>query len=361
MSNQIALPTLSIGNITVNLPIIQGGMGVAVSSFGLASAVSEEGALGVVAAVGSAMACDEPGLSYQQRSYRGLRTILQKTRTLTQKPVGVNIMCALSDYDQLVGAAVAEHIEVIFSGAGLPLHLPALTEGTKTNLVPIVSSARAASILCRTWAKKYHRLPDALVVEGPMAGGHLGFSLDEIAQRPSLEKIVSEVLAYVKTVEEQYQCRIPVIAAGGIFTGADIARFLNLGAAGVQMGTRFVCTHECDASESFKKMYLDCREEDIILVKSPVGLPLRVIKNAFLDRIMKERESFSCTYHCLKGCIPARSPYCIAMALTKAVVGALDNGIVTCGANAYRCHEIVSVHDLLSELQRECLAEQNRL
>ncbi len=360
MCNPIMLPALSIGNITVRLPIVQGGMGVAVSSSNLASAVSEAGGLGVVAAVGASTVCGECGLPYQEKSYRGLRTILQRTRALTSGAVGVNIMCALSDYDALVKAAVAEHAEVIFSGAGLPLHLPALTADSQTNLVPIVSSVRAASILCRTWAKRYRRLPDALVVEGPLAGGHLGFSLDEISRKPSLEKIVSEVLEYLETVEAEYQCRIPVIAAGGIFSGGDIARFLKLGAAGVQMGTRFVCTDECDASAAFKNAYLNCESSDIILLKSPVGLPLRVLRNAFVERILNGREPFDCTYHCLRNCIPAKSPYCIAKALSNAVAGALDKGIVTCGANAYRIRKMVPVRELLAELESECQRELSR-
>lgn len=266
-------------------------------------------------------------------------------------------MCALSNYEDLIRAAVAEKVAVIISGARLPLKLPALVPTRDIKLIPVVSSARAASIICAIWWKKYQRLPDALVVEGPSAGGHLGFSMQEMEQHPGpLEAIVTDVLKFVKTVETEHDCKIPVIAAGGIFTGEDIARFLKLGASGVQMGTRFVCTDECDASPLYKQAYLNCEKEDIILIKSPVKLPLRVIRNAFVDQLRSGgKKTFQCQYHCLKNCIPAQSPYCIAKALKNASIGNLAEGFVTCGSNAYRIKSIVPVGQLIRELVHECL------
>ncbi len=264
-------------------------------------------------------------------------------------------MCALSDYEKLVQAAVDENVAVIISGAGLPLHLPSLVGASPVKLIPIVSSARAASIICRTWYRRYQRLPDAIIVEGSEAGGHLGFSTDELAHPTPLGKIITEVLQYTDTLTEKYQCRIPVIAAGGIFTGADIAYYLNLGAAGVQMATRFVCTDECDADPKFKEAYLNCRQEDILIVKSPVGMPLRVLRNPLIDELLQSgKKPFTCTYHCLKSCNPANSPYCIAKALSKAAKGDLAEGIITCGINTYRVNEIVPVQTLLAELMLEC-------
>lgn len=360
MNNHTTLPSLAIGDLSFKLPIIQGGMGVAVSAARLASAVSQEGALGVVAAVGASKFCSRSELSYKEKSYWGLRKILQDTRALTNRPIAVNIMFVLSDYDELVRAAIDEHVEVIISGAGLPLHLPALTKNAPVKLIPIVSSMRAASIICRIWWKRYHRLPDAMIVEGAEAGGHLGFSLEEISRHPSLGTIVSEVVNYLQTVAEKYGCRIPVIAAGGIFSGSDIVRFLNLGAEGVQMGTRFVCTHECDASPTYKEAYLKSREEDIVIIKSPVGLPLRVIRNSFVTELLRSgKKPFSCPYHCLKSCVPAKSPYCVAQALSNAASGNLAEGIITCGVNAHRIEKIVSVHDLIAELTAECRREMN--
>ncbi|MPM24817.1 hypothetical protein SDC9_71303 [bioreactor metagenome] len=356
MNQTIELPDLVIGELHINPPIIQGGMGVLVSSSRLAAAVSNEGALGVVAAVGAGEDSDLKDLSYREWSMQGLRKILRKARTLTSNPIAVNVMCALSNYDDLVRSAAAEKVAAIISGAGLPLKLPELVPAADIKLIPVVSSARAAAIICRTWWKKYRRLPDALVVEGPSAGGHLGFSMQEISGPPiALESIVSSVLDYVRTVETEHNVRIPVIAAGGVFTGSDIARFLKLGAAGVQMGTRFVCTDECDASPLYKEAYLNCAREDIVIMESPVKLPLRVVRNAFVEKVLRgEKTAFRCHYHCLKNCRPETSPYCIANALKNAAAGRLSEGFVTCGSNAYRINHITSVKELIAELAVEC-------
>jgi NAD(P)H-dependent flavin oxidoreductase YrpB (nitropropane dioxygenase family) len=357
MNKSTSLPDLVIGGLHINPPIIQGGMGVLVSSSKLAAAVSNEGALGVIAAVGTGEEGCSKNMSYQERSFWGLRETLKKARMLSSKPIAVNVMCALSNYEDLVRAAVAEKASAIISGAGLPLKLPGLVKSSKIKLIPVVSSVRAASIICRTWWKKYKRLPDALVVEGPSAGGHLGFSMVEMAKPPVLlETIVGDVLELVKTIKNEHNFNIPIIAAGGIFTGNDIAHFLKLGAAGVQMGTRFVCTDECDASILYKQAYLDCNKEDIIIIESPVKLPLRVIRNAFVDRLRNGgKQTFRCNYHCLKNCIPANSPYCIAQALKNASEGKMSEGFVTCGSNAYRIKNITSVKKLITELVNECL------
>ena len=356
MTQTAALPDLVIGGLHINPPIIQGGMGVRVSSSRLAAAVSNEGALGVIAAVGAGDDSERETMNYRDWSSLGLRKLLKKARTLTRNPIAVNVMCALSNYDDLVRAAVAEHVDAIISGAGLPLKLPELAPTAEVKLIPVVSSARAASIICRTWWKKYRRLPDALVVEGPSAGGHLGFSMQEISGAPiTLERIVTEVLEYVKTVEDERNCRIPVIAAGGIFTGTDMARFLQLGASGVQMGTRFVCTDECDASPLYKQAYIDAAKADIVIMESPVKLPLRVIRNAFVDKVLRgEKTPFQCHYHCLRNCTPESSPYCIANALKNAALGNMDEGFVTCGSNAYRINRVTSVKELIDELADEC-------
>lgn len=353
-----SLPDLVIGDLRINPPIIQGGMGVLVSASGLASAVSNTGALGVIAAVGTGEADEK--LSYKKRSSAGLRKMLRKTMDASPNPVGVNIMCALTNYDELVQAADEEEVDVIISGAGLPMRLPSLVKHQSVKLIPVVSSGRAASIICRTWLRKYDRLPDAIIVEGSSAGGHLGFSLEEISVPISLESIVKEVLEIAAQYKDRNGNPIPVIAAGGVFSGEDIARFLKIGASGVQMGTRFVCTHECDASLDYKMEYVNCSQEDIIVIKSPVKLPLRVIRNAFVDSILKgEVSKFNCTYHCLATCEPDKSRYCIAQALMNASQGDMKNGFATCGSNAYRIDKIVAVRELIDELVSECLAFLN--
>ena len=346
---------LLLGDLRIELPIIQGGMGVRVSSSSLAAAVSNEGALGVIAAVGLGEECGDEKRDYKMRSRAELTNIIRDTRRMTKNPFGVNIMCVLTNYDELVEAAQAESVDVIISGAGLPLRLPSLIKNNKTKLVPIVSSARATQIICSTWARRYKRSPDAIVVEGPLAGGHLGYSLAELDDEEhfSLDKILTEVLAVTRTFEND-KSRIPVIAAGGIFDGKDIARVMRLGASGVQMATRFVCTHECDVSLKYKEAYIAAKKEDIIVIKSPVGLPGRVIRNEFVKKVTEgEHVAFACEYKCLYTCDTKKVNYCIAKALLNAYRGELDKGFAMCGSNAYRIDKIVSVKELISELVME--------
>jgi len=346
---------LNIGNLQIELPIFQGGMGVRVSSSSLASAVSNEGGLGVIAAVGLGEDIDGNVANYNERSRTSFRQIIRNTRKLTDKPFGVNIMCALTNYEDLVNAAQEESVNVIISGAGLPLRLPSLIKNKTTKIVPIVSSGRAAFIICSTWKRRYNRLPDAVVVEGPLAGGHLGYSIDELNDKEhcSLENILEEVIKITHAFENNTQ-KIPVVAAGGIFDGKDIARVIQLGASAVQMATRFVCTHECDVSLEYKKAYLAAKEEDIVIIKSPVGMPGRVIRNEFVKRITSgEKMDFGCAYKCLATCDPGKVNYCIAKALVNASYGRMDKGFAMCGSNAYRIKNIVSVKELISELVEE--------
>jgi nitronate monooxygenase len=352
------LPPLIIGDMTVELPIIQGGMGVSVSKASLAGAVSAEGGLGVIASVG--LGEDEAeSKSYRDRSCDSLRSEVRavKERGL---PVGVNIMVALTNYRDMVEVCVEEQVEMVISGAGLPLHLPEFAGDTGMKLVPIVSSARAAEILFKAWLRKSERLPDALVVEGPLAGGHLGFKFDEVVEgtADNLETLVTQVLGVVQGYEKQHDKKIPVIAAGGVFTGEDIAKFIKLGAGGVQMGTRFVATHECDTSDEYKQAFVDATEEDVVVIHSPVGLPARVLKNGFVKRSMQgEKFKFACPYKCLLTCEAKTANYCIASALLNASRGKFDDGFAMCGENVYKIDKIVSVKELMQELVSE--AEQH--
>jgi len=354
--------SLYLGDLKIELPIIQGGMGVRVSSSSLTSAVSSQGALGVIASVGLGEECMDEKRDYKMRSREEFVNIIRETRAMTKNPFGVNIMCALTNYDDLVDAAQSELVDVIISGAGLPLRLPSLIKNKKTKLVPIVSSARAAEIICNTWQRRYNRLPDAVVVEGPLAGGHLGYSLAELEDKEHvyLDKILEEVLAVVRKFEHD-EIKIPVVAAGGIFDGKDIARVMRLGASGVQMATRFVCTHECDASMEYKQAYIDAKEEDIVVIQSPVGMPGRVISNDFVKKIIKgERVDFTCEYKCLFTCDFKKVNYCIAKALLNAYHGQLNEGFTMCGSNAYRINKIVSVKELIAELVAEAKVYLNK-
>jgi NAD(P)H-dependent flavin oxidoreductase YrpB (nitropropane dioxygenase family) len=346
---------LDIGDLRIGLPIIQGGMGVRVSASSLASAVSNEGGLGVIAAVGLGEDGADKENDFKVRSASAFTDSIRETRKMTKNPFGVNIMCALTNYDDLVGVAQKEEVGVIISGAGLPLRLPSLVKNNRTKLVPIVSSGRAAYIICSTWQRRYSRLPDAFVVEGPLAGGHLGYSREELDDKEhfSLDNILQDVLGVAHAFEKN-NIKIPVIAAGGIFDGKDIARVMRLGASAVQMATRFVCTHECDVSIKYKEAYLSAKEEDIVIIQSPVGMPGRVIRNDFVNRISRgERIDFGCAYKCLSTCDPKKVNYCIAKALLNASRGEMDKGFAMCGTNAWRINKIVSVKQLVAELVEE--------
>ncbi len=350
------LRELKIGNLKARLPIIQGGMGVGISLSGLAAAVANEGGIGVIAAAGIGMLDYDFSTKFLEANISRLKSEIRKAREKTKGIIGINIMVALTDYAEFVKASIEEGIDIIFSGAGLPLNLPQYLEGKyETKLVPIVSSARAASVICRKWLDKYNYLPDALVVEGPKAGGHLGFKEDQIFNPEySLEKIVPEVINEVKPFEDKAGRPIPIIAGGGIYSGEDIYRFMALGASGVQMATRFVTTEECDASIDFKNTYIKSKKEDITIIKSPVGMPGRAIRNNFTDDISSgANKPYKCPYHCIVTCDYKNSPYCIALALTNAQKGNLEHGFAFAGENAYRSDKIISVKELMETLQNE--------
>lgn len=342
-----------IGDREIKLPIIQGGMGVGVSLSGLASAVANEGGIGVISCAGLGLIHKGHG-SFLQNCIWGLKEELRLAREKTKGVIGVNIMVALSNFADMARTAIAEKVDVIFSGAGLPLDLPSYqTSDSKTKLVPIVSSARAAKIICEKWYNNYNYLPDAIVVEGPKAGGHLGFKKEQIDDGSySLEQILPEV---VKTVASYKEIRtIPVIVAGGISSGGDIYRFIEMGASAVQMGTVFVTTDECDASEAFKQVYLTAQEDDLQIINSPVGMPGRAIKGEFLRRVAAGLEiPKSCPVHCIKTCDYSKSPYCIMKALFSAAKGNMKKGYAFAGINVHLAQEISSVREIIAILKLE--------
>ena len=347
---------LVIGDLKAKIPVIQGGMGVGISLSGLASAVANQGGVGVIAAAGIGWLEPDFSTNFVAANVRALKKEIRKARERTKGILGVNIMVALSNFADFAKAAVEEKIDIIFSGAGLPLKLPQfLKNNSKTKLVPIVSSARAVKIIAKRWKEKYNRLPDAFVIEGPMAGGHLGFHIESLeAPEKSLEFLVPQVIREVRTWEKLYGKKIPVIPAGGIYSGADIHRFLEMGVAGVQMATRFVTTHECDSATPFKQAYIDARKEDLMIIKSPIGLPGRAIRNQFLmDVEQGKRKPFRCPYRCIITCDHTKSPYCIALALLNAQRGKLKNGFAFAGANAYRADKIVSFKEVMDTLLDE--------
>ena len=357
------MPALRIGALEVEIPIVQGGMGVGISLSSLTSAVANAGGIGVIATPGIGQFESDWDANPREANRRALQNEIRKAKAKTGGIIGVNVMVALSNFDDLVQCSVDEGVNVLFLGAGLPLGLPKTLPLDRlgelaTKFAPIVSSARAAKLVFRAWQKRYAHMPDAVVVEGPLAGGHLGFRKDHIDNPDyTLEKILPEVITVVKSYEEQFNKSIPVIAAGGIYTGADIHRFMELGAQGVQMGTRFVATYECDASMEFKEAYLNCKKEDIVIIDSPVGLPGRAIRNKFLERVSSGvKETFKCPWKCLKSCDFKNVSYCIALALTNAKKGNLEEGFAFAGTNAYRVDKIISVKELIGTLVEEYMA-----
>ncbi len=356
----VNMPALTIGHFNLPTPIIQGGMGVGISLSGLASAVANQGGIGVISSVALGVLFHKDNMHFREANIYFLRQEIRKARQMTNGVLGLNIMVAMSDFDALLQTAIEEEIDIVFMGAGLPLHFPKgytpeMIQNIKTLFVPIVSSARAAKLIFNYWGKNFGRIPDAVVVEGPKAGGHLGFKKEQIDNPDfQLEVLIPQVVATVKTYEERYDREIPVIAAGGIWDGADVAKFLDLGAKGIQMATRFVATDECDASDAFKQAYINSKKEDIIIIESPVGLPGRAIRNRFLDDVKAgQKKPFKCSWKCLKTCDYRTTPYCIADALTNAQKGLLLKGFNFAGSNAYKVDRIIPVKQLFTDLQNE--------
>lgn len=345
---------LVIGGLTAVLPLVQGGMGVGVSMAGLASAVANEGGVGVISA---ALIASTP--RYREMKLKdedALKLEIKRAKSMSDGVIGVNIMVAMTRFEKLVKAACEAQADIIFAGAGLPLDLPGLVpEGSQTRLVPIVSSARAARLITSRWMSRHNRLPDAFVLEGPKAGGHLGFKLEQIEDENfRLEALIPPMRKALDELAEETGHRIPLIAAGGIFDGADIARCLALGADAVQMGTRFVATQECDASHAFKQAYVDVTEEDIVLTQSPVGLPGRALSNRFTRAVaLGQHSPIRCRYHCISSCARENSVYCIAGALLTSLEGDEQEGLVFAGANAYRVDRILTVGELITSLDLE--------
>jgi nitronate monooxygenase len=350
------MKSLNIGDLKIRVPIIQGGMGIGISLSKLASAVANMGGVGIISTVGIGLTNTQNKLGYKKGNLEAVRQEIRKAREMTSGVLGVNIMSVLTDFSEIVRTSIDEGIDIIFSGAGLPLDLPSyLTKGSKTKLVPIVSSGRAASIITQKWQQNYDYLPDAFVVEGPKAGGHLGFKANALEEAcNTLENLVAEVVKVAGEIKEKFNKVVPVIAAGGIFNGKDIVDIMKRGASAVQLGTRFIATEECDASEEFKQAVIDATDADIQIIKSPVGMPGRSIFNRFLQEANDgQRRPAVCKRNCLKSCDPKTTLYCISDALLAAFKGNLKDGFAFVGSNAGRVNRISTVKEVFEELQDE--------
>lgn len=348
---------IKIGDKVSKYPIIQGGMGVGVSLHNLAGNVSKEGGIGIISTADIGYQEDDFAQNPIKANFRAIGKEIEKARKIAgeDKILGVNIMVAMKNYADIVKECVRQKIDLIISGAGIPKELPEYVKGSQTKIAPIVSSLRCCKLIVKHWINKYYYVPDMIVIEGTEAGGHLGFKPEELVEgnKPKLEDITTEVIDYIKEVEKETGKEISVIAAGGIWDGKDIKRFLNLGATGVQMATRFVATNECDASNEFKQAYVNAKKEDIKIIKSPVGMPGRAIYNDFIKNTEVEKAKIQKCYNCIKTCNVVDTPYCITKALINAVKGNMKEALVFCGSNVDKVKEIISVHTLMSELVSE--------
>jgi NAD(P)H-dependent flavin oxidoreductase YrpB (nitropropane dioxygenase family) len=356
------MKALFIGGVEIKLPIIQGGMGVGVSLSGLAAAVANEGGIGVISCAGLGLIYHKTPGDYLSKCIWGLKEEIRKAKEKSKGIIGVNIMVALSNYIDMVKTTIAEKGDVIFAGAGLPFDLPSyLTKESITKLVPIVSSSRAAQIICSKWKNNYGYLPDAIVVEGPKAGGHLGFKTEQIEdEHYALEQLVPGVIEVATAYKDEKI--IPVIAAGGISCGEDIHRFMEMGASGVQIGTMFITTTECDASDTFKNVFVNANREDVKIIQSPVGMPGRAIDGEFIQRIEKGEEMpKNCPYHCIKTCDYTKSPYCIVQALYQAAKGNMKKGYAFTGINVHLSKKISSVKEVIANLKAEFLTAKLKI
>ena len=323
----------------------------------MAAAVANTGEIGVISGVQTGYREPDFRTNNLLANVRGIKKEIAKARELSPHGIiGVNILTAINHYREIASAAVEAGIDMIISGAGLPTELPDIVKGSKTKVIPIVSSGRAAAVLSKMWDKKYQFAADAVIVEGPLAGGHLGFTRETLLSDdlPLLTTLVREVKEALQPYAAKYNKKIPIIAAGGIFTGQDIAEQLKNGADGVQMATRFVATVECDAHDNFKQAYLDSTESSIEIIQSPIGMPGRAIRNAFIIREESgEKDPLTHCYLCIKMCHPGETPYCISNALIDSVTGDIENGLVFAGSNAYRLEKLTTVKELMAELVSE--------
>ena len=373
------LKPLKIGRLTARKPVIQGGMGVGISLSSLAGAVAKAGGVGIISTAQIGFRDPDFMKNPMAANLKAIHTELKKARKIAPEGVlGFNIMVATKEYAQYVKEAVKAGADVIISGAGLPVDLPkfvaeaeaelkdaaqAAVQGRRTMIAPIVSSIKSALVICRMWDRKYKTAPDFVVIEGPCDVGHLGFSREQLSEygadtedvahtykEEAYDQEIRGILETVREFAKKYQKEIPVIAAGGVFDHEDVRHQMSLGVDGVQVATRFVTTEECDAPLAYKEAYIRAEQEDIVIVKSPVGMPGRAIRNAFLEKVSRAPLKVERCFRCLEHCNPASTPYCITKALINAAEGRLEDALLFCGSNAYRCRKIETVPEVMEDL-----------
>lgn len=351
---------LSIGNRQTRLPLIQGGMGVGVSLSRLAGAIAREGGIGVISTAQIGYRETDFYSDSKAANLRAMKAELAKARLLAGKDapglIGFNIMVATKDYPDYARTAAEAGADVIISGAGLPAGLPEYVQGYDVKIAPIVSSEKAARIILKLWDRRYKRTADFLVIENAHAGGHLGFSFQELSHiyedgyEERYEEEIRKILACAEDFAAKYDTRIPVVLAGGIMNRKQAEHAFSLGVDGIQVATPFVTTEECDAADAFKEAYVKASASDIQIIKSPVGMPGRAIRNPFLEKVELEKEQITKCFRCLEKCDPVSAPYCITQALIRAVEGDVENGLIFCGDNVQYLDRISTVKEVIGKI-----------
>ncbi len=345
------LPSLKIRHLESRFPVIQAGMGVRVGNSDLAAATINLGGYGTIASVGLGD-IEKSKTDFVDESNKVLVGEIKKARKLAggKAPLGINVMVALSNYEDIVRTSVEAGIDFIISGAGLPIPLPEFVNNADVALIPVISGGRALEILMRAWKRKYSRKPDAIIIEGPRCGGHLGFSYEMLENPESCSLEI--LLAEVKAVMKKYSCDVPVIAAGEIASAGDIENALKMGYDGVQIGTKFIATEEAGIDRRSKQVFVDAEEKDVVVIKSPVGLPVRVLNTPLVQRVLAGgKEKFTCPYRCLRTCQPAKVPFCIAKALLATWSGDVENGLYMTGCNVKALDKIIPLKDFFDTLE----------
>ncbi len=343
---------VKIGNKTMDIPIVQGGMGIGISLGELAGAVAREGGMGTISILNIGYGEDDFVDNDLEANIRAFHKELAKAREISEGKgiIAVNMMSVITDYDELEEVVLNSDADALVVGAGLALNLPKNNVNNKL-LAPIVSSKRALELIVRSWVRRYDTMPDFVIVEGPAAGGHLGFSREELENyKPGdFDKEVEEIAEYLKSLEAEHG-KVPFFVAGGVLTGEDLRKYQAMGAAGIQMGTRFLASEESGASPEMKEMIVNASADDLIIIDSPAGIPGRAINNEFLKRVERERVIPKKCYLCLKSCRPATTPFCINEALINSAIGKVDEGLVFCGSRVDEMKDIKSVKEIIQEV-----------
>jgi len=346
---------LKIGNIEVPMPVIQAGMGVKVAKGELAAATARAGAIGCISSVG--LGTIEASMKdYISDSNETLIKEIRIARQLAPNGIiGVNIMIALSNYDEIVKTCVSEKVDVIISGAGLPIPLPGLTKGSGIKLIPIVSSGRAMKVILKSWHRRYQTIPDAVIIEGPLCGGHMAFTREQVLhpEMIPIKNILLDVKKEIEPYEAEYGKKVPLLAAGNVVTTDDVLTKLNDGFDGVHIGTRFICTEESGIHIKSKEVFVNAKDEDVVILRSPLGLPVKVLLTPLVVKLFNgEKIPFGCPFRCLRACEASEAKFCIAANLLKTVDGITDEGLFMVGSGIGRVNDIIPAEEFFEPLKK---------